>query len=453
MAAIERAGAAADEQIDAAGRCVIPGFVDSHTHLVFAGDRADEFAARMAGRPYAASGIRVTTEATRAASEDELAPWHAPGAARRCGPASPTSRSSPGYGLEPEAERALVRRRGRADRRRDLPRSARRPARVRGPRGRLRGARVRRDARRVPAATRAGSTCSARRAPSTPTSRAPCSRPAAPRASACACTATSSASGRACSSRSRWARRRSTTAPTCPTTTSPRSPASDTVATFLPATDFSTRQPYPDARRAIDAGVDVAIATNCNPGSSYTTSMAFCIALAVRDMRMTPEEALAGRHPRRRPRAAARRRRPARARRPRRRRDPRGALVHAPRLPPRRPARRRDRDRRDRRDARAGRRRLGRRRARAAAQRAAAAGRPRQLVRPGPRDAVDVDPVVEGRQDDLEPAVAVQVGDRGRRRDADAVSVAALPAAAACRRSACPSPTARPAGPRLAAAP
>jgi imidazolonepropionase len=66
----------------------------------------------------------------------------------------------------------------------------------------------------------------------------------------------------------------------------------DTVATFLPATDFSTRQPYPDARRAIDAGAQVAIATNCNPGSSYTTSMAFCIALAVRDMRMTPEEAL-----------------------------------------------------------------------------------------------------------------------------------------------------------------
>jgi len=68
--------------------------------------------------------------------------------------------------------------------------------------------------------------------------------------------------------------------------------ASDTVATFLPATDFSTRQPYPDARRAIDAGVSVAIATNCNPGSSYTTSMSFCIALAVRDMHMTADEAL-----------------------------------------------------------------------------------------------------------------------------------------------------------------
>jgi imidazolonepropionase len=67
---------------------------------------------------------------------------------------------------------------------------------------------------------------------------------------------------------------------------------SHTVATFLPAADFSTRQPYPDARRVIDAGARVAIATNCNPGSSYTTSMSFCIALAVRDMHMTPEEAV-----------------------------------------------------------------------------------------------------------------------------------------------------------------
>src|SRR6202048_1804248 len=67
---------------------------------------------------------------------------------------------------------------------------------------------------------------------------------------------------------------------------------SETVATFLPAADFSTRQPYPDARRVIDAGAAVAIATNCNPGSSYTTSMSFCIALAVRDLRMTVEEAL-----------------------------------------------------------------------------------------------------------------------------------------------------------------
>jgi imidazolonepropionase len=67
---------------------------------------------------------------------------------------------------------------------------------------------------------------------------------------------------------------------------------SRTVATFLPATDFSTRQPYPDARRVIDAGATVALATNCNPGSSYTTSIAFCMALAVRELGMTIEEAL-----------------------------------------------------------------------------------------------------------------------------------------------------------------
>jgi imidazolonepropionase len=67
----------------------------------------------------------------------------------------------------------------------------------------------------------------------------------------------------------------------------------DTVATFLPATDFSTRQPYPDARRVIDAGARVAIATNTNPGSSNTTSMGFCIALAVREMGMTVDEAMA----------------------------------------------------------------------------------------------------------------------------------------------------------------
>ncbi len=67
---------------------------------------------------------------------------------------------------------------------------------------------------------------------------------------------------------------------------------SDTVATFLPAADFSTKQPYVDARRVIDAGATVAIASNCNPGSSYTTSISFCIALAVREMNMTIDEAI-----------------------------------------------------------------------------------------------------------------------------------------------------------------
>jgi imidazolonepropionase len=67
---------------------------------------------------------------------------------------------------------------------------------------------------------------------------------------------------------------------------------SDTVATLLPGVEFSTRQPYPDARRLIDAGATVALATDCNPGSCYSSSMAFCVAVAVRDMRMTPAEAV-----------------------------------------------------------------------------------------------------------------------------------------------------------------
>jgi imidazolonepropionase len=67
---------------------------------------------------------------------------------------------------------------------------------------------------------------------------------------------------------------------------------SATVATLLPGAEFSTRSPYPDARRLLDAGATVALATDCNPGSSFTSSMPFCIALAVREMRMTPAEAV-----------------------------------------------------------------------------------------------------------------------------------------------------------------
>jgi imidazolonepropionase len=66
----------------------------------------------------------------------------------------------------------------------------------------------------------------------------------------------------------------------------------DTVATLLPGVEFSTRSPYPDARRLLDAGVTVALATDCNPGTCFSSSMSICIALAVREMRMTPAEAV-----------------------------------------------------------------------------------------------------------------------------------------------------------------
>ena len=112
-----------------------------------------------------------------------------------------------------------------------------------------------RCSRRAPR-THAGSTCSASAARSTPTSRARCSRPAAPRASACACTPTSSASGPGSGWRSRWGPPRPITAPTCPRADVDALAGSDTVATLLPATDFSTRQPYPDAPAPARRGRD-----------------------------------------------------------------------------------------------------------------------------------------------------------------------------------------------------
>ncbi len=67
---------------------------------------------------------------------------------------------------------------------------------------------------------------------------------------------------------------------------------SGTIATLLPGVEFSTRQPYPDARALLDAGVRVALASDCNPGSCFTSSMPLCVALAVREMGMTPAEAV-----------------------------------------------------------------------------------------------------------------------------------------------------------------
>ena len=292
VAAVERAGAEADERLDAAGRCVIPGFVDSHTHLVFAGDRAEEFAARMAGAPYEAGGIRVTTEATRAASAGELERlgWARREEALRAGITQLEIKS--GYGLEVDTERRLCEVAGLlTDEVTFLGAHAvpaeyeRRPddyvALVCGemlaacaPSSRWvdvfceRGAFDAEQSRAVLEAGRAAGL--GLRVHGNQLGHGPGVRLAVELGAASVdhCTYLDDADVAALA-------------------------GGETVATFLPATDFSTRQPYPDARRAIDAGVKVAIATNCNPGSSYTTSMPFCIALAVREMRMTADEALA----------------------------------------------------------------------------------------------------------------------------------------------------------------
>jgi imidazolonepropionase len=289
---VERAGAAADDRIDAAGRCVIPGFVDSHTHLVFAGDRADEFAARMAGRPYEAGGIRVTTEATRAAGTGELLTLARArrDEALRAGITHLEVKS--GYGLEVETERRScevaaeltddvtflgahvvpAEYEGRPDEYVELVCGE--MLRACAPHARWidvfceRGAF---DADQSRAVLEAGRDAGlGLRVHGNQLGPGPGVRLAVELGAASVdhCTYLEDGDLEALA-------------------------GGDTVATFLPATDFSTRQPYPDARRAIDAGVSVAIATNCNPGSSYTTSMSFCIALAVRDLGMTSEEALA----------------------------------------------------------------------------------------------------------------------------------------------------------------
>jgi len=279
--------AAGTERFDAAGRAVIPGFVDSHGHLVFAGDRAEEFAARMAGRPYTAGGIRITVEATRAASDQQLDATVARlvAEARRSG--TTTIECKSGYGLTVEDERRSLEIAkahtpettflgahvpdGDPDAYVELVTGAMLDACA--PHARWvdvfceSGAFDGEQARAVLTAGQAkglGARIHANQLGHGPGVQIAVELGAA---SADHVTYTSDADVEALAS-------------------------SGTVATLLPAVEFSTRQPYPDARRLLDAGVTVALAADCNPGSSYTTSIPFCIALAVRECGMTPTEAL-----------------------------------------------------------------------------------------------------------------------------------------------------------------
>jgi imidazolonepropionase len=291
VASIEPAGATGDQHLDAEGRCVIPGFVDSHTHLLFAGDRAEEFAARMAGAPYEAGGIRMTMEATRAASDEQLLALARSRRTEALAAGITHQEIKSGYGLTVDSEARLCRLaaeltddvtflgahlvppeyEGRAD---DYV------ALVCGPmleacRASSRwidvfceqGAFDVDQSRAVLDAGRAAGLGLRVHGNQLGPGPGVALAVEAGAASVDHCTYLADADIEALA-------------------------GSDTVATFLPATDFSTRQPYPDARRAIDAGVAVAVATNTNPGSSFTTSMPFCIALAVRELGMSIEEAL-----------------------------------------------------------------------------------------------------------------------------------------------------------------
>jgi imidazolonepropionase len=282
---------ATDNRLDAGGRAVVPGFVDSHSHLVFAGDRTAEFNARMSGQAYAAGGIRTTVAATRAASDAQLDANVARYLAEALRQGTTVMETKSGYGLTVEDEaRALRIAAAHTDEVTYLgahivsPDYADDPAAyvalVTGemldacaPYARWvdvfceKGAFDGDQARAILTAGKARGLTP--RVHANQLTYGPGVQLAVEleAASADHCTHLTDADVDALAN-------------------------SATVATLLPGAEFSTRAEWPDARRLVDAGVTVALSTDCNPGSSFTSSMAFCVALAVRDMGMTPDEAL-----------------------------------------------------------------------------------------------------------------------------------------------------------------
>ncbi|MBH0082539.1 imidazolonepropionase [Salinibacterium sp. SWN167] len=282
---------AADGRVDAAGRCVLPGFVDSHSHILFAGDRSDEFEARMAGRRYEAGGIRRTVALSRAATDAELLANATALVAEMRRQGTTTIEIKSGYGLSVADEARMLRLAATlteettflgahvvpdefaADRAayvhlvmgdmleacaphsrwidvfcdngaftEDETRAIITAGQARGLGARLHGAQLA-ESGAVQLAVELGA------------------------ASVDHCTYLSDDDVQALA-------------------------GSSTVAGLLPGVEFSTRHPYVDARRLLDVGVTVALASDCNPGSSFTSSLPFCIALAVREMGMTSLEAV-----------------------------------------------------------------------------------------------------------------------------------------------------------------
>ena len=281
----------ADRRIDCGGRAVLPGFVDSHAHLVFAGERSAEFAARMAGTPYQAGGIATTVTATRAASDEELRANLRALRAEMLAQGTTTFECKSGYGLTVADER----------------RSVALAAEV-TPEVTFLGAHV------VPPDFRADPggyldlVCGPMLAACAPQARwvdVFCERGAFGQDEARAVLT----AGRAAGLIPRVHANQLGAGPGVQLAVELGAASADhctyltgadvdalagggTVATLLPGVEFSTRNPYPDARRLLDAGATVALASDCNPGSCFTSSMPLAVALAVREMRMTTQEAV-----------------------------------------------------------------------------------------------------------------------------------------------------------------
>ncbi|KMO95061.1 imidazolonepropionase [Streptomyces roseus] len=284
---------AADSAFDASGRALIPGFVDSHSHLVFAGDRTAEFNARMSGRSYSAGGIRTTVAATRAATDAELEAnlvRHLDEARRQ---GTTTFETKSGYGLTVEDEaRALRIAAAHTEEVTYLGAHIVSPDYAEDPAGYVGLVTGEMLAACAPYARWVDVFCE-KGAFDGDQARAILTAGAAagliPRVHA---NQLSYGPGVQLAVELEAASADHCTHLTDADVDALVQAAGTTVATLLPGAEFSTRAQWPDARRLIDAGATVALSTDCNPGSSYTSSMPFCIALAVRDMRMTPDEAL-----------------------------------------------------------------------------------------------------------------------------------------------------------------
>jgi imidazolonepropionase len=281
----------ADEAINAHGAAVIPGFVDSHTHLVFAGERSDEFEARMAGRRYDGGGIVRTVTSTRAASSEELRDGAAERVSELRAGGVTTLEIKSGYELTTEGEvRCLEVASDFTSERTWLGAHVVPPEFASDRDGYLNLLTTTMLDDCAPHAKWADVFCD-RGAFSVDEARTILLRARdkglAPRLHANQLAhsgAVALAVDLECASVDHCTYLDDDDIEMLA--------GSATVATLLPGAEFSTRSPYPSARRLIDAGATVALATDCNPGSSYVTSMAFVIALAVREMAMSVDEAL-----------------------------------------------------------------------------------------------------------------------------------------------------------------
>lgn len=277
--------------IDAAGRAVIPGFVDSHNHTVFAGDRSEEFAARMAGESYSAGGIATTVKATRAASDDELEANLVRLMRQAQHSGTTTFEVKSGYGLDVESELKA------------LELAARHTDEVTLMAAHVVPAEFKDDPdayvdlvinEMIPKATTHAKWidvfCEKGAFTEEQTARivqAGIEHGLRPRLHANQLT-----DGGALQLAAKYKCASADHATFASDADLAADAESGTVLTLLPSIEFSTRQPYPDARRYFEAGVTVAIASDCNPGSGFSSSIPFCLAIAVRDMRFTVDQAL-----------------------------------------------------------------------------------------------------------------------------------------------------------------